>query len=334
MERERALVLGGLLAVFVALSYVVLAAVLQVLVFAITVAYVLYPLRERLHNRGLSRRLASGIATVVALLAVALLLAPLVFAVYQRRDAFLELLGRLPETLTVEVAEFSYEIEIAAFEDAATTTLQDIAVEFAVAVPEQVLALMLFVLVLYGLLYRPLAPGYAIYGAVPDRHHDIVTRLHERTREVLFALYVIQASTAAGTAVVAVVLFAALGYAAPVWLALIAGILQFIPVVGPSVLIIGLGGADLLFFDAPRRGVAVLVLGLPLIGLLPDVVIRPKLAHRAGDFSSTLYFVGFVGGLLTVGPIGVIVGPLVVALLVETLDTLIEDEGLDHDGGG
>jgi len=31
----------------------------------------------------------------------------------------------------------------------------------------------------------------------------------------------------------------------------------------------------------------------------------------------SLYFIGFVGGLLSLGAIGIIVGPLVVALLVE-----------------
>jgi len=325
MEIDRHVVLAGVLAALLILTYLVLSAVVHVVVFAITVAYVLFPLRERLHARGLSRRLSSAVVTATAFLAVVALLAPIAFALYQRRAAFLGLFESLPETITIEVGSLTYEVETATLGDTIFESLRDIAVEFAVAAPERVLALMLFVLVVYGLLYRPLAPGYAIYAAVPDEYHDIVTRLHDRTREVLFALYVIQASTAVATAVVAVVLFFALGYGAPVWLALIAGILQFIPILGPSILVIGLGLADLVFLDAPVRGIAVLVLGLPLIALLPDVVVRPKLAHRTGDFSATLYFVGFVGGLLTVGAIGVIVGPLVVALLVETLDILSEE---------
>jgi predicted PurR-regulated permease PerM len=44
----------------------------------------------------------------------------------------------------------------------------------------------------------------------------------------------------------------------------------------------------------------------------------------------TLYFVGFVGGVLTIGPLGFVLGPLAVGLLVETvqlLSTVPEVEG-------
>ena len=59
-----------------------------------------------------------------------------------------------------------------------------------------------------------------------------------------------------------------------------------------------------------------------VIGLLPDLVVRPQLASRQAKLPVSLYFVGFTGGVLTVGVIGVIVGPLAVAVLVETVELL------------
>jgi predicted PurR-regulated permease PerM len=61
------------------------------------------------------------------------------------------------------------------------------------------------------------------------------------------------------------------------------------------------------------------------VAWLPDVLIRPRLARETADLPGSLYFVGFVGGLLTLGPVGIIAGPLAVALVVEMADHLSEE---------
>jgi predicted PurR-regulated permease PerM len=71
--------------------------------------------------------------------------------------------------------------------------------------------------------------------------------------------------------------------------------------------------------------VLVAVIGAVLVGFAPDAVIRPRLAKWAADLPTSLYFIGFTGGVLTVGPIGFIAGPLAVALLVEAVALLAEE---------
>ena len=75
-----------------------------------------------------------------------------------------------------------------------------------------------------------------------------------------------------------------------------------------------------------------LVIGLVVVAFVPDAVIRTQLADRTGRISPGLYFVGFVGGILTLGAIGVIVGPLVVSLLLEVIDMLSEEGAADATG--
>ena len=74
--RRRRYVLAGLLVGIGLLTAAVLWEVVEVVFFAVTVAYVLYPLRRRLVDRGVPRRVASGLVTVAAFLAVDVLLAP------------------------------------------------------------------------------------------------------------------------------------------------------------------------------------------------------------------------------------------------------------------
>lgn len=145
--------------------------------------------------------------------------------------------------------------------------------------------------------------------------------LHVRVKHTLYGIYVLQAATAFGTAIVAAGVFWALGYDGVLTLAIVAGVLQFVPVLGPSLLIVVLAAVDLAA-GATTWAILVLVVGGILIGAAPDAVIRPRLAAWAADLPTSLYSIGFVGGVLTVGAIGVIAGPLVVALVVELVDLL------------
>ena len=325
--RRRRYVLGGLLFAVGLLTLAVLWDVVEVVFFAITVAYVLYPLRQRLVKRGASRRVASAVVTTAAFLAVVILLAPLALTLFERRGSIMDLLSDLPDELPVEIFGFVIQIDIAALANSANDFLRSVAISIAADAIFIVLQFAMFVLILYGLLLRPQAVGRAANEITPREYHDILKALHERVAGTLYALYVIQAATAVVTFPIALVVFYLLGYSDIFVLAVIASILQFFPIVGPGMLAVALAGYDILI-EMPGRAIGVLILGPLLIGLLPDILIRPRMASRRARLPASLYFVGFVGGVLTVGVIGIIAGPLVVAVLVELVDLLI-----DHNNG-
>ena len=323
MEWSRQLVLGVLLLTMATLTAYVLAAILQLIVFAVTVAYVLYPIRDHLGQRGFSPRLASALSTLCAFVSVVALAAPIVFLTYQRRNNLIGALGRVPNKVEIPLADVTYVVKTEPYTAAAVEWIRDIAVSVAVAVPTVVLGLTVFTIVIYGILYRPQAIRTGVVGIVPEAYRDIPERLHAQTRATLYTIYVLQASTALATFAIALVVFLTLGLDAPFSLAVLAGVLQFIPILGPSILIAALAANEFLLGNI-GLAVSILIAGLVLISFMPDAIIRTQLANRTADIPSTLYFVGFVGGLLTLGPVGLIVGPLVVALLVETLTLLSE----------
>ena len=320
---RRRYILAGLLAVVGLLTVAVLWDVVETVFFAITVAYVLYPIRRRLVDRGVPRRIASAIVTTAAFLVVIALLTPIALALFHRRGSLMELLNTLPEELPIELFGFVFVADIAALVAAANDFLRSVAISLAADAIFIVLQLAMFVLVLYGLLLRPRAVGQAIYGITPPPYHDVVDAIHKRVAATLYALYVIQAATAVITFPIAIAVFYVLGYPDVFVLAVVASILQFFPIVGPGMLAAALAGYDVLL-GMPTRALGIIVLGPLLIGLLPDILIRPRMASRRAKLPASLYFVGFVGGVLTVGVIGIIAGPLVVAVLVELVDLLGE----------
>ena len=323
LPRRRRRLLAALVVGTLLLCGLVLFDVLQTVFFAITVAYVLYPVQRRLVDRGLRPYWASVVVTGAAFGIVLVVVGALALVLYNRRASLFTLLRTVPETVTVPLGEFAYTVDTTTLLGAIRAALRSLAVDLATAAPVIALKLFLFAIVLFALLVRPGSVGRAAFSMTPAAYHDILVALDHRVRETLYGIYVLQAATAAGTFAVALAVFGVLGYGAVFTLAVLAGILQFVPIVGPGVLVAALVLADLVT-GMPTRAVLVAVLGTVLVGLVPDAIIRPKLASRAAHLPTSLYFIGFTGGLLTVGAIGFIAGPLVVALLAEAVELLSE----------
>lgn len=323
---ERRRLLGVALLSLGVLAAAVLAEVINTVVFAVTVAYVLYPPRQALVARGYPDRVAAGAVTAGAGVGLLAVVAPLAYVVYRRRTALVDLVRSLPDTIPLEIGGFSYVIDTTAVVSALQAFLQSVALSGVGALAVVAFKAMVFALVVYGVLARPMAARRAVFGLVPERLHDVVVAYQDRTRATLVGIYVVQAVTALGTGVLAFVVFSLLGYESALALAVAAGVLQFVPVLGPSLVVVTLAAVDVVQGNVPRATLVVVV-GLLFVGFLPDAVLRPRLARVAGDLSTTLYFVGFVGGVLTLGAVGFVVGPLVVALLVETVELLSTTPG-------
>ncbi|MFC6863138.1 AI-2E family transporter [Halomicroarcula sp. GCM10025817] len=324
-DSRRPVLLATLLAGALLLAMAMLSSVLATIFFAITVAYVLYPLSGWLVDLGLSKRLAAAVATAVAFGAGTAIAVPLGAVVYLRRRDLFAFFRQLPDTVTLEVGGMVYVLEVEAALGSARGALTDAAVELAAEAPVLALKVVLFTILVYAILWRPTAPREEIFRMVPPAYHDVLHRLHERLRSTLYAIYVLQAATAFGTFMVAWVFFAVLGLPGAFALAVLAGILQFVPIVGPSIVVVAIGVAQAIAGDV-IGAVLLVVFGLVVIGFMPDAVIRPRLARYTTGMPTSLYFVGFVGGLLSLGAVGFIAGPVIIGLLVELLDILTDEQ--------
>ena len=321
---RRTLVLTGLLAVLSVLAVFTLRQVFGTIFFAVTVAYVLYPVRQRLVKRGVGARIAAAASTTIAFVFVGVVFAPIAYSVYVRRSTFFEMVGDLPQEFSISVLERTYTVDLSTLVATAQDFVADAAIDAASAAPVLALKLFLFVLLVYALLLKPGMPGRALRRIVPPSYFDIVTALHERLRDTLYGLYVLQGATGVGTFLLALPVFFLLGYDATITLAVLSGILQFVPIIGPSVLIGVLVVLEVLAENV-TQALLVGVAGLVFVAGLPDLLVRPRLSAIAADLPGSLYFIGFTGGILTMGAIGIIAGPVVVALLTECVELLAEE---------
>lgn len=304
---------------------IVLFEVAATVFLALTVVLVTAPAHDRLVDRGLPPRLAStavlGLVVLVAIVAVV----PILVLVYLRREAILAWLGGLPETVTLRFEGLTHTVDLAGYAADLEAWSGDAAVAWLGQLPALSLKLGLFLTVVYGMLLAKHRAEVALRGLVPPGYGDVADRLFGRSVSTLNALYVLQLVTALGTFFVALPVFYLLGYEMFLTLAVLAGLLQFLPIVGPSLVILALVGGHLIAGELVPA-ILVGVVGGVLVAGGPDLVLRPILARHTASLSGTLYFVGFVGGLLSVGLVGAIAGPLVVAILIECGALLREAE--------
>ncbi|WP_253737129.1 AI-2E family transporter [Halohasta salina] len=313
---RRLYVLGGVLAAVATLAAVILFEVLGTVFLALSVAYLLVPLRRRLRGYGFSRLTSTLAVTATAVGGVLALFGPLGYLLIVRFSEVRAVIRGLPESIPLGVGGLTYELVVSDAITVISRELTALAGSIAASLPVLLIKLTLFVLLVFSLLHNQQDIRSNVLTVVPPNYRDIAEALHTRARETLFALYVLQAATAVGTFLIALPVFVLFGYSSPIVLATTAGILQFVPIAGPSLLIVVLVGGRLVAGDVAGALAVGLIAG-GLIAWLPDLLIRPRLASRTADLSGSLYFIGFVGGLLSLGAIGIIVGPLVVALLVE-----------------
>lgn len=311
----------ALAAVFLALSAAVLWNVWGTVFFAVTVAYVADPLYHEFRGRGLPPWWASLLTTMSVFGFVIALFLPFTLVLYQRRTAIVDALESLPDEVVLETGGFVYTLAVSPLVDSFVAFMRAVAVDIAAAMPVLGLKLTVFAMVVFALLVRRKQVTASVRGAIPAEYRSVTEALARRTRETLVAIYVLQAVTAVVTFFAALVVFGAFGYSVPLLLAVLAGILQFLPIIGPTLLVLAVVAYELTLGNVVRAAVVGIVSWL-LVAYLPDPVIRPRLAERTANLPGSLYFVGFTGGLLTIGPVGIIVGPVVVGLLVESMELL------------
>ncbi|MCU4925961.1 AI-2E family transporter [Halobacteria archaeon AArc-dxtr1] len=328
MDSNR-LVLAAVVLLLAALTGVILLEVLGTILFALTVAYVLLPVHKWLVRRGLSAWTAAVSATVLGFVGAIAVFSPIFVTLYLRLDELEALVRSLPEEVTLAAFGETVVVEAGEVQSVVLAWLSDTAIAFAAALPVLAIKFALFVILLFALLLKGEEAGRAAIAPIPHEYRYIATALAARTRKTLYAIYVLQIATSAVTLLVGYPLFWLLGYDMPFTLAMIAAILQFVPIIGPSLLIVPIAIYHITVGELVAAAL-VGVLGITLVAWMPDIAVRPRLARYSADLPGSLYFVGFTGGLFTLGPIGIVVGPLIVAVFVEAVDLLADEVNGDH----
>jgi predicted PurR-regulated permease PerM len=177
----------------------------------------------------------------------------------------------------------------------------------------------LFILLLHGEEMKN-----RIMDRLPPVMSEYVTRLSDVTVDTLYAIYVVQIAIAVLTFFIALPVFWLLGYGDVLFYSFFAAFCELVPVLGSSLVFVIIGAYSLALGDT--RGLLIMFfLGYIVVSLMPEVYIRPVLVGRRVKIHPVIMFIGIIGGLLTMGLAGFVLGPVVIVLLITTYRMYVKD---------
>ncbi|AFO59376.2 hypothetical protein NJ7G_4162 [Natrinema sp. J7-2] len=328
----------ALIAVFAYLSLLLVLPFSQYILGAILIAYVLYPVQERLERRVSPAISAGGLVA----LAIAGFVVPLLVVVAAVASDARRLLKQV-NTDSLEMAELERVIEDqTGLTVDLPSVLADVAqnigsvvlgrsTEWFSAITHVLVGLGLAVFLLYYLLkdgsdllawMRELTP-------LPD---DVQDDFYQRLDEVMWAVL-------AGHVLIAIIQGTIAGFGllatgvpnAAFW-TFVMIILSLIPLIGsfmvwgPAVIYLGLTG-DLLL-AAGLFGYSMIVVGLS------DDYLRPIVVDRYAELNPSVIILGVLGGVYAFGVMGLFYGPVVLGALIATLSVMNDHyDRLENDPG-
>ena len=156
-----------------------------------------------------------------------------------------------------------------------------------------------------------------IKSFVPEDSLDFFNTTVESVKDVLRSIFYGHVLTSVIIGIFAAIGYSLLGFPYGIFLGVITGILQLIPVFGPWPIYWALFFMDVFTGNYPRA-VVVLIFGFFLSSV--DMYIRPALSSHYADIPPLILLIGFLAGPLVYGIVGFVVGPLILGITYEVLD--------------
>lgn len=328
------------------LSWLVVKPLLNALILGGVAAYVLFPLFKSL-NKKYKKRNAS--AFICSLLGMFLIFVPLILLANTLAVEIGELYGDSKRAILNEdffllgcpkdtsslvcttTGVVNQALENPEVKATMGGILRELVSKITGAIQELVLALPRFIVFMFVTVFSMfylVRDGALIVSQVKqalpiEKHHTnlIFSQLHNTLRAVVWGTLAI----AGVQAVLAMLGFWMFGLSRPVFWGVVLAFFAFIPFIGSWIVWLPAGIIVILKGNAQAvplmmwKGVALLVYGLIVISGIENV-LRPILLGNAGKIPTLIVVLGVVGGVMVFGPIGFVIGPIILSLFKTFFD--------------
>lgn len=338
MTREKAFFVITICAAFLGAFFLVYP-YLQYLAFALLLTYMLHPLRRGIQRRIRNRSLVSLLMILLILVAIII---PVIYitsklvveirttvsivTVSPNRHIYLEKIEAVIQRLTREPASLSV------YKDRLIKQLEDFLVratpDFLGSLSEWLVGFFIMLFVMFYL-FQAGADSFERGRALIPLAPNLKDKLIEEVKNVTWAVVYGQVMTALVQGFLGGLGFLIFGVSSPVLWGFIMIFLSFLPLVGTPI-IWGPAGIFLILSGATFRGIGLLVWGVVLV-MNVDNFLKPRLISGKSNIHPIVVLLGVLGGLRLFGFVGLVAGPLILALLI-ALIRFYEEEYLGIKG--
>jgi predicted PurR-regulated permease PerM len=146
-------------------------------------------------------------------------------------------------------------------------------------------------------------------------HRD---RMISESRSLIFASVTSSLAAAMAHALFGGLAFALTGIKAPIFWGVMMGFFSFVPLVGSALIWVPVA-ISLMASGHLGRGILLVLICAVIVGAV-DNIVRPWLISGRAEMGGLMVFIGVLGGIAAFGLLGVVLGPIVVAMLASVLE--------------
>jgi predicted PurR-regulated permease PerM len=293
------------------------------IIIGLTLAIVLQPLNKRLGQR-LSPSKSAAIATLLLIVVVALGLSFITLLLINGSGFIFHMIKTITEWVaTLGPNQVISGAIVADNVNNVVNFIRSAIVPLFTSLPVIFFQAFIMFLSVYLFLLRGPQISGQIMTALPGRLTESVRKISGLVVNTMYAIYIVSVEVAILAFILALPIYYLLGYPAYLTLAIMSGIAMFIPIIGPLVVMVFLILYNIATGDITGLLVAVFVI-FPIVFWLPGSLVRSKLMGKRTSIHPVLMMIGIIGGISIMGIIGLILGPLFIALLVSSYEILID----------
>jgi predicted PurR-regulated permease PerM len=160
-----------------------------------------------------------------------------------------------------------------------------------------------------------------IHSIKRRRVRNFIHLVDEGVRQVVYSMFL----TALVTGFIATVIYVIFGIPFSTLLGVLTAIISLIPILGAWLVYLPIS-LYLISLGSIVSGLLLLGLSIVFVSTLPDIVVRPFIISRHEHVDFGLLILAFFTGTMAFGPVGVILGPLILIILVAFIRIYIEKE--------
>lgn len=323
------------------LSFLVLKPFLFTILSAAALAYVFYPLYDKIQKKTKMRRISSLIVTLLILLLITF---PFVFVANTlTREAYSSYIvikqrfnqGNLLNLDCDEpslLCNFSYYLSqnsklteyLTTIVNKASSYIIASASNFVFSLPSRFLEFFVLIFILYYLFIDGkylMDKMWSLLSIKSSHKTDIAKRIGSVTYGVIYGSIL----TAIIQGLLAGIAYFVIGVNSPVLWAIMTALVALLPFLGSSIIwfpmslylfINGILGSDTLLIG---KGIGLFLFGFLIISTV-DNLIRPKLIGDKAKVHPAIVLLGVFGGLAIFGFMGILLGPLILAILTTSIE--------------
>ncbi len=319
----------GIIALIALITFLAFFPLLQVVVLALSVAVVLIPFHEWLSKR-ISPALSAFLLTLMVVIVGFLAIVITFNVLYHNMDYLLSLISSIlgslrPEAIPDLPIQFSF-FSLDEMIDNVLLSVKDALFVYLSLIPTMAIQLLLFILALSLFIYS--GPGLKsdFQKMVPEKSRKNLMVIWKRVYDTLYSIYIVHFSIAILTFFLAIPFFWILGFDNILFYSVLCALFALIPFLGPAIILLFLALYTLSIRDF-KALLMIIFIGYPLLGVFTDIYLRPVMMGKQIEIHPVVIFIGFFGGMATMGLVGFIIGPLLLSLLIGGYQIAVQELG-------